>query len=357
VERIAAAHRRLRFLRPVPVDVETEAGLDAQVARVAEAAISPEQLARRSLAWRTIGVIPAGADLERALRSFYRAQVLGFYVPETGELVVGGSEADPSLEDGVVLAHELTHALDDQHFDLVRVDRLGTRCRDERSIAALGAIEGSAEYFATSALADLQPVTDPAAGVGAGDGVVPADVPPFVQALQQWPYLAGPAFIQRRIADGGIAAVNAVMRDLPVSTEQILHPERYPGDTPTPLDVPDLSSGLGPGWRDLDVMEVGEEWLRAALSWRIGSDVVTGAAAGWDGGIYRAWNRGGRTAVWLRTTWDAPDDAAEFADAMRTWIGGGTGPAEVLPPSGTGVEVLFASDATTLARLRAAATG
>ena len=358
VERIAETHRGLGFLHPVPVDVETEAGLDAKVGRTVDASISPEQLARRSRAWRTIGVIPPGADLERSLRSFYRGQVLGFYVPETGELVVGGGGAtDPSLEDGVVLAHELTHALDDQHFDLVGVDRLATRCRDERSMAALGAVEGSAQYFATSALADLRPVTDPAAGIGDGGGGVPADVPPFVQALQQWPYIAGPAFIQRRIAEGGVEAVNAVMRDLPVSTEQILHPERYPGDTPTPLDVPDLSSSLGPGWQDLDVMEVGEAWLRAALSLRIGSDVVTHAAPGWDGGMYRAWSEGDRTAVWLRTAWDSPGDAAEFADAMRAWIGEGTTAARVLTPSGSGVDVVFASDATTLDQLAAAATG
>jgi hypothetical protein len=350
VERIAESHRGLEFLHPVPVDMATDAELDARLGEILEASISPEQLTRRTQAWRTIGVIPADADLERAIRSYYRGQVLGFYVPETGELVSTGGDADPGLVDGVVLAHELTHALDDQHFDLVRVDRLAAECRDERSMAALGAVEGSAQYFATSAIPDLQPVAD-APAVGDVGGGTPQDVPTFVQGLQQWPYSAGTTFIQRRYAAGGTEAVNEAIRNLPVSTEQILHPERYPSDTPQRVDVPDLSEVLGSGWHDLDVMEVGEAWLQLALSLRIDGEVLDRATPGWDGGVYRAWTDGDHTAVLLRTAWDTSADAAEFAAAMRGWTGEGSAAAEVLSPEATTVDTLFASDADTLASL------
>jgi hypothetical protein len=343
VERVAAAHRGLDFLRDVPVDVRTDTELDARLGEVVDASISPEQLDRRTLAWRTIGVIPPDADLARALRSYYIGQVLGFYVPETGELVYAGSGSDPSLLDAVVLAHELTHALDDQHFDLVRVDRLGSHCRDELSMAAVGAVEGSARYFATSAIADLRPI---AASIGITDmgGGTSPDVPPFFQELQEWPYAAGTSFIQSRFQDGGTTAVDEVIRHLPVSTEQILHPQRYPNDTPQPQDVPDLSATLGAGWRDLDVMEIGEAWLQLALSLRIDGVLPDRAAAGWDGGVYRAWTDGDRVAVLLRTVWDTSGDADEFASTMRAWIGEGSGPAEVTRPDAMHVEVAFASD-------------
>jgi hypothetical protein len=352
VERIAAAHRGLDFLHDVPVSVDTDAELDARLGSILDASISEDQLARRTRAWRTIGVIPPEADLSDAIHTYYRGRVLGFYVPETGELVSIGSDADPSLVDGVVLAHELTHALDDQHFGLVRVDRLSATCRDELSAAALGAVEGSAQFFAISAIPDLRPVatgTNPAGGGGNLEGV-----PPFVQALEQWPYAAGTAFIRHRYEQGGTSAVDQVIRHLPVSTEQILHPQRYPNDTPQPLDVPDLSSALGPGWRDLDVMEIGEAWLQMALALRIHGPVLGRATPGWDGSIYRAWTDGRGTAVLLRTVWDTPADAAEFAQAMRQWIGEGSGRDAVVPWGRVGVDVAFASDSPTLEALVAA---
>lgn len=343
VEQVAVARRGLEFLHEVPVDVGTDAHLDARLARIVDASISPEQLHRRTLAWSTIGVIPPDADLARALRAYYEGQVLGFYVPETGELVYAGSAAQPSLLEGVVLAHEFTHALDDQHFDLSRVDRLGSRCRDELSMAALGAVEGSAQYFATAAIPDLRSLANGNGSVGAGGGT-PPDIPPFFQSLQQWPYAAGSAFIRSRFQEGGTTAVDEVMRHLPVSTEQILHPQRYPDDIPEPLDVSDLSAGLGPGWHDLDVMEVGEAWLQLALALRIDGALRDRATPGWDGGIYRAWTNGRQVAVLLRTAWDTRGDADEFTAAMRAWIGEGSNPAEVARPDATHVEVAFASD-------------
>ena len=75
------------------------------------------------------------------------------------------------------------------------------------------------------------------------------------------------------------------------------------------------------------------------------------AASGWDGGLYRAWTHGSRTAVVLRTVWDTPTDAQEFADAMGEWIGEG---AFVAPTPGARVDVGFASDGEALDALRSA---
>ena len=124
------------------------------------------------------------------------------------------------------------------------------------------------------------------------------------------------AFIQDLDDRGGTALVNRALTTFPVSTEQIIHPERWPNDTPQPVDVPDLGPALGAGWRDLDVMTVGEVWLQLMLELRLDADDAGRAATGWDGGLYRAWTDGSRTAVVLRTVWDSPEDAQEFADAM-----------------------------------------
>src|SRR5207244_3034581 len=100
-------------------------------------------------------------------------------------------------------------------------------------------------------------------------GVVPRGVPPFVLNMMDWPYIAGPRFIATLYGRGGTASVNRALRDLPASTEQVMHPSRYPDDRPQPVDVPDLGPKLGPKWRDLDVQEVGEAWLADLLGLRL----------------------------------------------------------------------------------------
>src|SRR4029453_18654551 len=114
-------------------------------------------------------------------------------------------------------------------------------------------------------------------------------------------------------ARGGLDAVDEAVVDLPTSTEQIIHPERYPNDAPTPVDVPDLSAELGPGWEDLDVMSIGEGGLQFPLGLRLDGSEADAAAAGWDGGTYRAWSNGTDTAGGLSTGWGTAPGAGGVA--------------------------------------------
>jgi hypothetical protein len=146
--------------------------------------------------------------------------------------------------------------------------------------------------------------------------------------------------------------VDGAFQDPPASTEQILHPEKYPDDAPQVVNVQDLSAALGAGWSDLDFQDVGEGWLRLMLQLRLDQGEADDAAEGWDGGQYRAWSDGARVAVVLDSVWDTEAEANEFAGSMESWLG--TQPAAVLA-SGASVRVLFASDSQTLALLRTAA--
>jgi hypothetical protein len=84
--------------------------------------------------------------------------------------------------------------------------------------------------------------------------------------------------------------------------------------------VPDLASDLGPGWGDLDVMQVGEAWLQAMLALRLGDTTAEAASAGWDGGVYRAFTDGRDAVVMFATAWDTQADADAFAGALRGWL-------------------------------------
>ncbi len=354
VEQQTEEVRDLRFIHPLAVEAVTHAELVKELRSASEGSYPRDQYRRRSLAWQTIGALPPGTDLRAVLERFASTQVIGFYDTLSKQLVFQGGESPTPLE-RITLAHELTHALDDQHFGLSSIDRLAATCQDEAYEAALGAVEGSATYFMLAYAQRFLSLQEQLQ-VGLQGGELPTGIPPFVLQMQDWPYTAGLRFMQAMDARGGVQAIDGALQDLPVSTEQIIHPERYPNDVPTPVDVPQLAAKLGAGWKDLDVMEVGEEFLSILLGLRLDQGVATSAAAGWDGGIYRAWSKGDRVAIVLSTVWDTASDAEGFASAMDAWIGAGGSPsAAVLPVEGRHVRVLFAGDPATLGRLRRAA--
>jgi hypothetical protein len=312
------------YVTPPHAEAISDQEMDRRLAESFAAYYPKRQFDRRSVAWRTIGVIGPQDDLYRAYETFFQGQVVGFYDPETGELVYLGA-GELGFGERFTLAHELTHALDDQIFDLTRLDDLTARCRDERAEAALGLVEGSAQYFAAVAVAqggvDLADLLATLAD-SLRTSQAPAGVPPFVDALQVFPYLDGELFVADLAASGGTAAVDDAFRRFPASTEQVIHPERFPRDRPRPVSIPDLTGDLGSRWGDLDAMTIGEEWLRAMLTLRLDTGDADAAAAGWDGGGYRAFSDGRHAVVALRTAWDSDEDADAFAEALRRWSAG-----------------------------------
>ena len=315
VESQVEAVRGLRFRRRVNVEPVTPREIDRRLADYFDTYYPRRSYARRTLAWRTIGAIPPGVGILEALGRYQQGQVLGFYNSQNGELVYTGDQELSRVEQ-FILAHELTHAIDDQHFDLDRLDELSMTCDDERVLAGLGVVEGSANHFATQVVQRF-----PIQEIGEIPGGPAADVPPMITQLQGYPYTSGQAFVDHLADAGGLAAVNAALRHFPTTTEQILHPDKLGEDEPTAVDVPDFAPTFGEGWRDLDVMLVGELWLRVLLDLRIATSDAATAAAGWDGGIYRAWTDGEDVAVILATTWDSALEAAEFREAVTSWIG------------------------------------
>ncbi len=345
---IAAAVETARghtFTTPPKAEGITNEEMDRRLQESFQAYYPKDLYDRRTVAWRTIGVIPTDADLHEAYRSFLTGEVVGFYDPETGELVYLGS-GDLGFSERLTLAHELTHALDDQTFDLTRLDALVGSCQDERAAAALGLVEGSAQYFSAASMAEnpdlsLSDLIDAIAQAAAG-GTPPEGVPPFLYALNIWPYTDGMAYVGTLAGTAGIAAVDRAFERFPVSTEQVIHPDRFPDDRPTAVDIPDLTGALGTNWGDLDAMTVGEEWLRAMFALRLDDGVADDAAAGWDGGVYRAFTDGTDVVVALRTAWDTKEDATAFASALEQWAAAG-GSHPTITQDGERVTAVFAT--------------
>jgi hypothetical protein len=343
------------YVTPPTAEAISDQEMDRRLRESFRAYYPKDLYDRRTFAWRTIGVIPTDTDLYHAYRTFLTGGVIGFYDPETGELVYEGS-GDLGFTERLTLAHELTHALDDQIFDLKRLDALTNACQDERFAGALGLVEGSAQYFSAASAAENPDVSLgdllEAIANAVTSGSAPQGVPPFLYAINLWPYSAGMAFVGTLAGQGGTPAVDRAFEHLPVSTEQVIHPELYPTDKPVSVDIADITAALGPGWGDLDAMTIGEEWLRALLELRLDGDTADAAAAGWGGGGYRAFTDGTDVAVVLQTAWDTAQDAVVFADALDAWGAGDDVPPTVMR-DGAQVAAVFGTSAK--ARDKAAA--
>jgi hypothetical protein len=346
VESQVEAVRGLAFRRPVNAEPVSPEEIDRRLQRYFEDFYPKRSYARRTRAWTTIGAIPGDVGILEALGRYQQGEVLGFYNSQNEELVYIGDEELSRIEQ-FILAHELTHAIDDQHFDLDRLDELSMTCDDERFEAALGVVEGSANHFATQVVFRF-----PAAELGELPAGGAQGVPQLIRDLQEYPYTAGQAFVDHLADRGGTAAVNAALRRFPTTTEEVLHPERLGKDPPEEIDVPDFAPTFGDGWRDLDVMVVGELWLRLLLRTEVSAGQAERAADGWDGGIYRAWTDGDDVAVVLATAWDSSLEAAQFREAIGRFARGREDRVTIAG-EGTAVTVGFGSSPSLLPALDA----
>jgi hypothetical protein len=292
-----------------------------------------------------LGQLPPGTDLPSLLSRVQAESVLGFYVPgrkpPKGELYVRSSSGlDPYAR--IILSHELTHAVTDQHFDLTRADRLAEATAREDELAAYSAlVEGDASLAMQRYLTErLTPREQADAALAAASDPTPRRdaAPAVIRESMLFPYQEGLRFVRTLYQQGGWAAVNRAYRDPPTSTEQLLHPERYLGDRDRPqrVDVPDLSGRLGGGWRSGIELSFGELDARLLLQAELAVTAAEAAAAGWDGGRLRTFQRDDRTALALRTVWDSTAEATQFCNAMRGWATGRMGPATTLHWSGAG---------------------
>lgn len=229
LQAVVEAERGLEFREPVDIELLAEAAyLDRSRADFEEdLAEDPDDLDHAAAALGALGLWPAGVDPAEVLGEYLSVGSLGYYDPETGEMVVRGAADTPNLR--ITLVHELTHALDDQHFELDRPD-LDDR-PDEAGFAFTALVEGSAsrvEAAYTASLTDEERADAEAEQRGYVDGIDLSAFPQILLAQQQFVYGTGTAFVDAIHADGGNAAIDEAFLDPPTTSEQIVEPEAWP---------------------------------------------------------------------------------------------------------------------------------
>ena len=267
--------------------------------------------------------IEPGTDLREVIADLYAGSVVGYYDTDTGEMFVLNDGEDPTPAAKYILAHELIHALQDQTFDLdvflPEDEENDDLARAKTALVEGDAVVGSSEY-ARSFLTRSETRQVYSSG---NDGPDLSRIPPFLFKLLAFPYQHGGVFVTAIHSGMGWDSVDAAYSNPPLSTEHILHPEKYlAGEQPVTITLPDFTAALAPGWETLDKGVLGEFIIATYLENRLTYSRAADAAEFWGGDAYALLRNPNQdeSALVSLSTWDSVEDAQDFFGACISYF-------------------------------------
>jgi hypothetical protein len=345
IRRGLSAVRALDFTAPVPAAVLTPDEIKAIVANEIDQSYEPGDIERLQAILIRLGLLPTGASLRTALQRLYEQEGAGFYDPRTKRLVLAGSALGKGgvrvglagwltgrdLIGEFLVAHELTHALQDQHWGLRTKPEPLLDAHGDQELARHALLEGDATLAGFAYLIGGPPDVKMIGTIERQLHDVPKelaekypDVPELVRASLAFQYDAGTEFAGWALATGGWAAVDRAEADPPDSTEQVLHPARYfaTRDRPVTITLGGTETLERAGWTPVLDDTLGELQIRVLAGRFVPAERAARVADGWGGDRLRALQRGDDLTLLWMTAWDSPDEAREFAEAVPEIVQG-----------------------------------
>ena len=307
----------IKFKQPPKVESRSKAQVREFVTRQITDTIASKTFAGITAAYKRLGMIPDTMNLQKFLVDLLEEQIVGYYDPKTKVLYIVSDAPKEAI--GITLTHELIHALQDQYISLDSTQRI--EGENDRQSAAQAVFEGQAVFEQISAMTQGSGMAMNMPGgwdrvremIRENQSSMPvfARAPTVIQETLIFPYLSGAEFV-RNFKDRNPGKL--VYQDMPVSTEQVLHPRSYFGtrDAPTSVTLPSLI-GATESYQNT----LGEFETRLFLYQHLEdqNEAVQGAT-GWDGDRYSLFpTRGGEGIAWV-TVWDSPAEASEFYDLI-----------------------------------------
>ena len=277
-----------------------------------------DELALDTRLYRRLGILGPDDDLAQLLTDVFADIVLGFYETDDDKMYIISEKDTFTLNDRLTVAHEATHALQQHTFDIGGLlDSLEDY--DDRRLALRALIEGDAllsELLYMLTYFDEDQQTEAQSNMGGGDMSAFYAAPVFIQNAITFPYTGGYQFaVYLYLKSEDFGHINLAYENLPASTEQIIHPNKYDaGEEPIEVSAPDPTEALGEGWTILDRNVMGELFLRSYLQSDLDPQMAADAAAGWGGDEFLLLETpNGDDALVMFSVWDTEADATEFA--------------------------------------------
>lgn len=330
-EIVARALRTVSEVRGLPIKGKVTGryiGRDEMVSRVKEQIhreIPEKVLIAQDELLFGLGTVPADFDYEKSILGLLGTQLAGFYDPKEKAMYM--AEDLVGLERDATLAHELVHALQDQHYDLEKRIQFKEDAGDEQT-----AIHALAEGDATSAMFDHVMAARGGRATDLGDDMLSlqirgsmelspetANVPTILKRSVIAPYVDGIVFVHWARRKGDWRAVDDIWRNPPTTTEQILHPEkleaREPGQS-IPVPVADPKGPQDVIYKDI----FGEQGLRLLFEeWMPRTSAVKGASD-WGGDRIAVFRDGKRFAVAWHLRYDTDEAATRGLAALARGV-------------------------------------
>jgi len=315
----------MKLHHPVPCDLITKEKVNEFLKKRVKEATTPEEIRAEELTLKKFGFVPADFNLEKTTVDLLTEQAAAFYDYDKKKLFV--TETTAPETQAPVLAHELSHAIADQNFNLGKFIRQG-RKSDDGATARLAIMEGQAtwlmsEYLARKLGQSLK--TSPtlvkmmsALGDSAGQYPVFDSAPLYLRQTLVFPYTKGMLFQQAVIERDGDSGFAEVFRQPPVSTQQILHPEKYfDGTAPLPPELPDAK--IAHSFKSLVGGSLGELDHELLLEQYGGKPEADEIGPHWRGAVFelREDKKAARVVLLYAVQWDSPAIAQRYFEAYR----------------------------------------
>ncbi len=269
------------------------------------------------------GLLPKDYPLEQTMIKILTEQIAGLYDPDSQEFFIADWN-DPA-DERMVMSHELTHALQDQHFHIDKWTD-AAKPNDDAELARDAVIEGSAlaamlDYVlrGKGSIRDLGDL-DPSLLMGEVDSSPElAKAPKVLQDELLFPYLAGTRFTQRVLkSSNGWPDFHKVFEKPPVSTQQVMHPDLYlRGVVPPKIFLPETTGVISTEWKKLDENGMGEFGLQEIFKQFLDKDKAARLAEAWASDRYAIFENGKnkQTLLLFHVRLASDADAARFFGA------------------------------------------
>lgn len=322
----------LAIRAPLKKQMVTRAEVRKYLVENLHAEFTPEDLYAQQATLEAFGLVSRDFDLEKFLIAFYTEQTAGFYDPRRKTMFI----ADWPEEDmqRLVLAHELTHALQDQNFDLDRFLH-AARANDDATSARQAVVEGYAtaammqrliEPVELAGLPSLEPLMTRMVHQQMAQFPAFTEAPYFFRLQALFPYAQGMGFIERGLAQGGWEKLNEVFANPPVTTREIFRPADYFERRPRPevsLPRPTALSGASQV-RLLAENTLGELGYYSLLGQMVSEDEAKATAAAWAGDRFILYEGPAKNRFLLvaRSRWSNEESALAFFRDYRRILAG-----------------------------------
>lgn len=344
---IVSGIRGQKFGRRVLPNLLTREELGKEMLEMMKDEYTPQEIELMDASYKAFGLIPPQLSSQELLTKLLTEEVAGFYDPKKKRMVLiqeNGTAKDPGFlgrlfgaqaafdkeEQKTTLAHEMTHALQDQLYDLTAMQER-IEHDDDLLLAFSAMVEGDATLLMFAEMDEGSDITEmdaeavkatftlmswmlPVAG-----GATYRKAPPIFRETLIFPYFQGMVFCISLASERGWQAIHAAYSDPPTSTEQILHPKKYTGerDEAQAVTIPALEDLLPKEWKHLGGNCLGE-FQTSILLKRLRSG--RRAAEGWDGDRYEVFQHtDGRLALVSVSVWDSEKDAQQFAESYTEY--------------------------------------